>query len=236
MSLVVPLFAAAVGATPSAEAPALHVAISERVVAWSEQGRPPTITDERATDFAPLAAWIAAKKAKGEPAHLVFVCTHNSRRSQMGQAWAQAAALQLGLTHVHTWSGGTEATAFNPRAVRALRAHGFVVDDTGNTRGEGNVEYRLGYGPRTVHTAFSKVYSDPFNPETGFAAIMVCSSADAACPYVEGAELRVAVPYLDPKASDGSPDEAATYLARSEEIGREWTWLMMEAASGSQSE
>ena len=208
----------------------VHPPIGQKVQSWATEGKPTTIDAERATGFAPLIDWIAEKKAKGEPAHLVFVCTHNSRRSQMGQAWARAAALELGLTHVQTWSGGTEATAFNPRAVTALRSHGFVIEDTGDKKGGQNVVYTLGYGPDVADTAFSKVYSDPFNPKAGFAAVMVCSSADASCPFVEGAEVRVAVPYLDPKVSDGTPEEAATYSAKSEEIGREMVWLMVEAA------
>ena len=227
------LYAAAM-AVPASQSP-LRADVADQVNAWAKLGRPTTITEERATDLAPLASWISQKKSKGEPAHLVFVCTHNSRRSQMGQAWAMAAALQLGHDHVQTWSGGTETTAFNPRAVQALKTHGFTIDETGNTRGDGNVEYRIGYGPGLSQVAFSKVYSDAFNPKTGFAAIMVCSAADASCPYVDGAEVRVSVPYLDPKISDGSPAEAATYLAKSEEIAREWTWLMQQVGSSAPS-
>ena len=170
----------------------LHPDVSERVRRWAADGTPATIDADRAASLAPLVDWVAAQQSKREPAPLVFVCTHNSRRSQMGQAWARAAALELGLDQVGTWSGGTEATAFNPRAVQALRSHGFVVEETGDRKGEHNVVYRLGYGPTVHDTAFSKIYSDEFNPGSGFAAVMVCSSADASCPFVEGAEVRVA--------------------------------------------
>lgn len=226
-----PSLAPALIGLATAGAPPLHAPLSKAVRDWAATGTPSTIDDERATGFAPLAAWIAEQRDKGEPAHLVFVCTHNSRRSQMGQAWARAAALELGLDHVTTWSGGTEATAFNPRAVAALRTHGFELTDTGERKGDHNVVYRLGYGPGVADTAFSKVYSSAFNPTDGFAAVMVCSAADASCPYVEGAEVRVSVPYLDPKVSDGTPEEAATYLAKSAEIGHEMTWLMQAAAA-----
>ena len=52
------------------------------------------------------------------------------------------------------------------------------------------------------------------------------ATADKSCPFVPGADLRVAVPYIDPKLSDGTEQETATYLAKSEEIGREMVWLM----------
>jgi len=77
---------------------------------------------------------------------------------------------------------------------------------------------------------FSKKISDPSNPTEAFGAVMVCSSADKSCPFVPGADLRVAIPYIDPKLSDGTDAETATYLAKSEEIGREMVWLMARTA------
>ena len=215
-------------ATPASSA--LLAPLADKVAAWAAKGRPDTIDEDRMFGFEPLADWIAERRAAGKPADLVFVCTHNSRRSQMGQAWARAAAMHLGLEHVRTWSGGTEATAFNPRAVKALSTHGFAIAETGEVLGDHNTVYTLGYADGVADRAFSKTYGDPFNPKEGFAAVMVCSAADAECPFVPGADLRVSVPYLDPKVSDGTPEEAATYLAKSEEIGWEMTWLMTEAA------
>ena len=229
MSLVAPVLALQLTGSAVA-APALHPELSGAVRAWVDEGQPATLDEERLASVGLLIDWLAAQQAKGEPAPLLFVCTHNSRRSQMGQAWARAAAMELGLDQVSTWSGGTEATAFNPRAVTALRSHGFVIDATGRVVAEDNVVYTLGYGPETHDEAFSKVYGDAFNPSTGFAAVMVCSSADSSCPMVQGADLRVALPYLDPKQSDGTPEEAATYRAKSEEIGREMAWLMQAVA------
>ena len=68
-----------------------------------------------------LRAYIKSNTASGGPVKLTFICTHNSRRSHLGQIWAQKAALHHGLSFIQTFSGGTETTAFNPRAVAALR-------------------------------------------------------------------------------------------------------------------
>ena len=54
---------------------------------------------------------------------------------------------------------------------------------------------------------------------------MTCSHADAACPLVLGASVRVSVPYDDPKASDGTPEETATYDARSKQIATEMLFV-----------
>ena len=58
---------------------------------------------------------------------------------------------------------------------------------------------------------FSKTYFDASNPQKGFAALMVCGEADAACPLVKGAAVRISMPYLDPKIYDDSTDEALKY-------------------------
>jgi len=59
---------------------------------------------------------------------------------------------------------------------------------------------------------------------------MTCSQADAACPIVEGARARVAVPYEDPKVADGTPEEAARYDERVAQIGRDLTWVFSEVS------
>jgi hypothetical protein len=59
---------------------------------------------------------------------------------------------------------------------------------------------------------------------------MTCSDADEACPVVYGASVRFALPYDDPKASDGSLEEASTYQARAMEIGAEMFYVMKRAA------
>ena len=78
-------------------------------------------------------------------------------------------------------------------------------------------------------TEFSKTYFDPANPQTGFAALMVCGEADAGCPFVKGAALRVSMPYLDPKIYDGSPFEAAKYAERRDDMGRLMLSVIMQA-------
>lgn len=197
------------------------------IAKWASEGRPETLTEDRERSIADLADWIL----ENESAPMIFVCTHNSRRSHMSQLWAKAAAVHFGLSQVETYSGGTEATAFNPRAVTALRTHGFRIDETGEVLGEKNVVYTTDVGEEQPIRSFSKTYGDDFNPQEGFAAIMTCSAADAACPYVPGADIRISLPFIDPKLSDGTAEETATYLAKSEEIGREMVWLMQSAAN-----
>ena len=79
-------------------------------------------------------------------------------------------------------------------------------------------------------TEFSKTYFDASNPQQGFAALMVCGEADAACPLVKGA-ARISMPYPDPKIYDGSTYEALKYAERRDDMGRLMLSVMMQVRS-----
>lgn len=181
------------------------------------------IPDSRRADLARLADFVREERNAGRAVQLLFVCTQNSRRSQMAQIWAAAAAAYFGLTEMKAFSGGMEVSAFNPRAVEALIRAGFHIHDFG---GE-NPRYRVTYaedGPAMV--CYSKRFDDAANPMSGFAAIMVCSEADQACPFVPGAAFRLSLPYEDPKVADGKASESAAYDKRSLQIASEILYLM----------
>jgi arsenate reductase len=166
-----------------------------------------------------LAQFIHSQKRAGKAVYLNFICTHNSRRSHISQLWAQTAARYYGIENVSCFSGGTEATAFNPRAVKAMQEAGFNITIT--KAGENpvyGVRYAEGIDPIIT---FSKKYDDDFNPKKDFAAIMTCSHADENCPLVVGASARIALTYNDPKEFDGTPQETEKYAERVHEIGRE---------------
>ena len=176
------------------------------------------IPAERKQALDKLALFVRTKRASGEKAKLVFICTHNSRRSHMSHLWSTVAAASYGLSNVETFSGGVETTAFNPRAVAALERAGFKIENPG---GE-NPHYKVTYAKnRPALEAFSKKYDDATNPHENFAAVMTCTQADKNCPSIQGASLRVSLPFEDPKASDGKPEEAATYDQRAKQIATE---------------
>jgi arsenate reductase len=184
------------------------------------------IEPSRRTELDTLAAQLRALQQAGQPLKLVFICTHNSRRSHLGQVWARAAALYCGLQAVETYSGGTAATALNPRTAAALQRAGVQISSTG-TGPNPVYETQLGATVPPL-VGFSKRYDDAANPSTGFVAIMTCTEADGACPIVPGAVLRVALPYTDPKVADNTPQEAATYDERSAQIARELLYVFQQ--------
>lgn len=178
-----------------------------------------SIPKERKELLNELAGYIESKTIANKPVKLTFICTHNSRRSHISQIWAQTAAYYYSVKGVETYSGGTEATAFNPRAVKAMSKVGFEIEKSGE---EENPTYLVKYTEEaTPIKAFSKVYDGEGNPRKAFAAIMTCSQADETCPFIPGADERIAIPYDDPKAFDGTLEEEAKYDERTRQIARE---------------
>ncbi|MCA9170356.1 MAG: protein-tyrosine-phosphatase [Planctomycetales bacterium] len=184
----------------------------------------------RRAELEQLADYVRVCLAANRPARLTFVCTHNSRRSHLAHIWAQVAAYIYRLDNVECYSGGTEVTALNPRAVESLRRAGFSIE--GDDAHAANPHYTIRYSEAgNAIVAFSKRFLDPPNPATQFAAIMTCSHADENCPAVVGCDGRFAIRYEDPKAADDTPLEAPTYDERSCQICREMLYAMQKAAN-----
>ncbi len=187
------------------------------------------IEESRKADLEQIADFIQAQLKKDREAELIFICTHNSRRSHFGQIWAKVLADYYEVSGVKTYSGGTEATAFNPHAIQALVSMGFRIEAKNSGP---NPQYEVSYThENTAIEAWSKVYSDPFNPQKDFCAIMTCSEADEACPAVFGAARRVSLPYEDPKKADDTPLEAETYLERCKQIAMEMAYVFSQLKS-----
>jgi len=181
------------------------------------------IPDERKELLEIFAKYLSEKVQKEREKNLTFICTHNSRRSHMSQIWAQTSAEYYGIPNIKCYSGGTEATAFNQRAVEAAIKSGFSIEK----RDESNNPIYLVYFSQNKEPlkCFSKVYSDPFNPQQNFAAIITCSDADANCPVVLGAEKRFPIKYEDPKDYDDTELEEEKYKERFEQIGTEMLYV-----------
>ncbi|RAI85011.1 low molecular weight phosphatase family protein [Algoriphagus yeomjeoni] len=175
------------------------------------------LSAEREEMLSQLAEYILKKLQHGEKVALNFICTHNSRRSQLAQVWAQTAANYFDIPAL-CYSGGVEVTAFNERAVIALESSGFQISKEGSVNPTYSIYSSANSKPILT---FSKTYDDKNNPQTGFAAIMTCDHADENCPFIPGADLRLPLRYLDPKAFDDTPVETEKYLERSLQIGAE---------------
>ena len=185
-----------------------------------------SISAERKIVLQPLVDFIQGKANNNQEIRLNLICTHNSRRSHLSQVWAQTAAAHYGIKNVFCYSGGTEATAMFPMAAKTLAKQGFQI----KTIAEGsNPVYAIKYS-ENAHPVigFSKTFDDDFNPQSEFAAILTCSSADQGCPFIAGAEKRIPITFEDPKAFDNTPQQAEKYEERSVQIATEMFYVFSQ--------
>ncbi|MBK6523339.1 MAG: protein-tyrosine-phosphatase [Sphingobacteriaceae bacterium] len=161
-----------------------------------------TIDQNRKILLEKISDYISKILKSRKEVNLVYICTHNSRRSHFGQIWAKVANVYYNIPHVNTFSGGTEATAFNGNAIKALERVGFDIKANNN---EKNPSYHVMYDESLPPIlCFSKTYDDANNPKKEFAAIMTCSDAEENCPFIPGVDLRIGTTYDDPKAFDNT--------------------------------
>jgi len=186
------------------------------------------IATERKEALQVLIDYILFKREIDETILLNFICTHNSRRSHLAQIWAQTAAAYYHIDNVKCFSGGTEATALYPMIAETLKYQGFDFVKDNNSS---NPEYKFSFASDADPiVAFSKVFDDPINPNKNFAAVMTCDHADQNCPIIHGCEKRIPITYEDPKISDGTDHQKATYLERSLQIGSEMMYVFNQVS------
>ena len=179
------------------------------------------IVDHRKDLLKPLRDYVVLKSKQKVEANLNFICTHNSRRSQLAQVWAKIISDYYGF-NINSFSGGTQVTNCNRRTIASFERMGFKVKNPG---GE-NPHYELTYHyKRRPIIVFSKTFDDESNPKNNFAAVMTCTNADENCPIISGAEKRISLPFEDPKIYDNSNQESEKYDERSTQIASEMKYI-----------
>lgn len=179
-----------------------------------------SISPERAELLQVLIDYILNSIKDEETVKLNFICTHNSRRSQFAQVWAQYFANKYAVK-VMCFSGGTEVTACNERTIAALKRAGFHIQKQSIQE---NPPYVVDLVSSKMEL-FSKQYDDAYNPASNFAAIMTCAQAEENCPFVVGAKMRISIPYEDPKISDDTENEISVYDLISNQIASEINYV-----------
>ncbi|MBO9702581.1 MAG: protein-tyrosine-phosphatase [Sporocytophaga sp.] len=179
-----------------------------------------SISVERKKTLETISQFVQEKLDAGKSTELIYICTHNSRRSHLGQIWGKTAARYYGITNINTYSAGTETTAFNPNAIKSIEKAGYKVSKS--TGEEKNPQYSVTYDDKEVPIiCFSKTYEDASIPKVNLCAIMTCTEADGNCPIIPGTELRISCSYVDPKAFDGTPQQEEKYDERCKQIAIE---------------
>lgn len=184
-----------------------------------------TISDDRKSLLHTISKAIAVEYKIKQQVNLNFICTHNSRRSQLGQVWSFYAAHYFNL-NINAFSGGTEVTAFFRNTVKTLQKVGFefrLVDFSHQ-----NPKYQISIkNTNKAILGFSKRYNNPIN-KAPFIAITTCNNADKNCPFIPEASYRFHLPFVDPKHADKSDQQEEIYLQTSQQIAGEIYFIFAE--------
>ncbi len=184
-----------------------------------------TLRDERKTLLLKISEGILDQYKKNDVVNLNFICTHNSRRSQLGQVWGFYAAYYFNL-NINSYSGGTEVTAFFKNTVKTLQTVGFKFDLKNFSHQ--NPKYKITFkGSEHSIYGFSKRYDDVEN-KSPFIAVTTCNNADTNCPFIPEATFRFHLPFVDPKASDNTEHQEETYLKTNKQIAAEIYFIFSE--------
>jgi arsenate reductase (thioredoxin) len=115
----------------------------------------------------------------GERTRVLFLCTHNSARSQM----AEGLLRHLAGDRFEVMSAGTEATHVRPLAIRAMNEIGVDISSQESK-------------------ALERYLREPFDY-----VITVCDDANEVCPFFPGTSNRLHWYFEDPSALEGSEEE-----------------------------
>lgn len=178
------------------------------------------INEDRKGVLDVLVDYISEKK-KTQVVNLNFICTHNSRRSQLAQIWAATAAEYYNVK-INALSGGIEVTEFNERAIAALEKAGFEIESNGKNNPVYTVKFDRSHPGLKM---YSKLFDAKENKKGDFAAIMTCSDVGESCPYIPNAEIGIPLYYEDPKIHDNTSLERRKYDRRCTEIATEMFYV-----------
>ena len=98
------------------------------------------IPDKRKKLLSDIVDYIKQGCLNENRANIIFICTHNSRRSQLAQCWSIASYQYYKLKNIKFFSGGLEITSFNLNALNALKRSGFIIDQKGQKE---HIKYTL---------------------------------------------------------------------------------------------
>jgi len=115
-----------------------------------------------------------------EKPRILFLCTGNSARSQMSEAFLR----KYGGDKFEVHSAGLDPTVINPFTVKVLEEIG--IDTSGQFA-------------KSLDSYLGKVHFSYL--------ITVCSKAEERCPIFPGMGTRIHWPFEDPAAFDGSDEE-----------------------------
>lgn len=135
---------------------------------------------------------------------VIFLCTGNSARSQMAEAFLRKFAGE----HFDVYSAGFEPKGINPYTIKVMEELGYDLSK---------------HSSKKLKQYLGKVHFG--------VVITVCSNAEELCPIIPGVSTRLYWPIEDPAAFDGTDEEKLEKFREVREIIQEKikSWLKERA-------
>ena len=124
------------------------------------------------------------------PMRVLFLCTHNSSRSQMAEGLLRT----HGGTHYQVFSAGTHPSKVHPLAIKVMAEMGIDISEQAGHRAKGIEEFEAEPPMELVVT--------------------VCDEAAEECPYFPRAHRQEHWGFPDPSAATGSEEERLEVFRR----------------------
>ncbi len=125
---------------------------------------------------------------------ILFVCTHNSARSQL----AEGLMNHFYADRFEAFSAGTEATLVKPHAIRAMAQ---INIDISHHHSKTTVEFK----------------NIPFDY-----VVTVCDNAKENCPFFPGAKAYIHMAFEDPSLCEGNDKEKTDAFAHTRDEIKQW--------------
>lgn len=125
---------------------------------------------------------------------VLFLCTHNSARSQIAEGLLRA----MYPDQYEAYSAGTEVTKVNPYVIKSMAEIGIDLNNH-----------------------YSKHLNQFLNEQFDY-VVTVCDHAKEACPYFPNAKSRIHQSFTDPSQFTGTEEEILTAVAKVREEIKSW--------------
>ena len=127
---------------------------------------------------------------------IVFICTHNSRRSIFCEVWANILANKY-LKNINFYSAGTERTSIHNEVIKSFSRLGIKTKENTIQIGETSIILK------------SKILKEL--KLDSFISIFTCGEAEESCPIDRRSQINIPLLFDDPKRYDGLKNERIEY-------------------------
>lgn len=125
---------------------------------------------------------------------ILFICTHNSARSQMAEGFVKT----LYPDDYEVFSGGIEPSEVNPYVIKAMAEKGIDISDQ-----------------------YAKSVNEFIDKKIDY-VVTVCDQAQASCPFFPGAKTYIHKSFQDPSEFQGTEEEILIQVRKVRDEIEKW--------------